>query len=562
MKAILIILIIILMMFSSLEQLYKKFKIYRYIPNFDSYSEEVFFSYNCTLDFTDDGIYYVFDTASFYTWKNIPTDSESNSDNEIQIPNKYNETLKGEIKLFSNDLYYISLKTSNISVNFGSISIPIKIPKNIQNKIGKNNKDSEKRFYNYLDLIKDEIGENYINYIQDSLHSGYILFGEEDKIFKRNNNKRDIKTCKCSLPPDDDSENDFLNYWNCKINYFSVNNIKISSKYSISINGDIYAIFALSEEYIIAPKNTGEEIINHYKNLIGENNCFLETFKSNTKRMVCKKMNFAELPDFTITLEGEISLIALSFDLFKNRDENHIFFKILLNELDTKEYWYIGDPIIKNYNFLFNYTKEGNETITIVSSDKYNSFSIILTSIGASIITFIYFFFLLFARIRINILSKEKKKNQNEKIRRTTKKIKKIIRNQNDFDIPEGNIPIQNMIKNSNLLNEEDSRDSKVIEGKSNEEIELKIFKNGESDSNSISSSNIDNSSISKSFGNEKDFEKKIQKLKEKNDGKLNSNEYEMEDLNNINNFNSSDEGECEMIGEDEGSLPPLNKVK
>ena len=68
------------------------------------------------------------------------------------------------------------------------------------------------------------------------------------------------------------------------------------------------------------------------------------------------------------------------------------------------------------------------------------------------------------------------------------------------------------MIKNSNLLNEEDSRDSKVIEGKSNEEIELKIFKNGESDSNSISSSNIDNSSISKIFGNEKDFEKKIQK--------------------------------------------------
>ena len=50
-------------------------------------------------------------------------------------------------------------------------------------------------------------------------------------------------------------------------------------------------------------------------------------------------------------------------------------------------------------------------------------------------------------------------------------------------------------------------------ENKSNEEIELKIFKNGESDSNSISSSNIDNSSISKSFGNEKDFEKKIQKF-------------------------------------------------
>ena len=74
--------------------------------------------------------------------------------------------------------------------------------------------------------------------------------------------------------------------------------------------------------------------------------------------MTCKKMNFAELPDFTITLEGEISLIALSFDLFKNRNETHAYFKILLNELDTKEYWYIGEPIVKNYNFLFDYTKE------------------------------------------------------------------------------------------------------------------------------------------------------------------------------------------------------------
>ena len=294
----------------------------------------------------------------------------------------------------------------------------------------------------------------------------------------------------------------------------------------------------------------------------------MENFRSNTKMkiMTCKKMNFAELPDFTITLEGEISLIALSFDLFKNKNETHIYFKILLNELDTKEYWYIGDPIIKNYNFLFDYTKQGEEKITIVSSDKYNSFSIIIATIGASIITFIYFCFLLFARIRINILSKEKKKNQNEKVRRTTKKIKKIIRNQNDFDIPEGNIPIQNMIKNSNLLNEESFEESKNSEEKSNKQLELKIFKSEElnkSDSNSVSSSNIDNSRISKNFGNEKDLEKKIQKLKEKSDGIYkNSNEYEMQDLSNVNNFNSSDEGECEMIGEDEGSLPPLNKAK
>ena len=51
------------------------------------------------------------------------------------------------------------------------------------------------------------------------------------------------------------TQNEFLNYWNCKIISFSVDNIKNSSFYSI--NGDIYAIFALAEEYIIAPSEDG-----------------------------------------------------------------------------------------------------------------------------------------------------------------------------------------------------------------------------------------------------------------------------------------------------------------
>ena len=532
-----------------IDKLQKKIIINRYIPDFNPSSEEKFYPYNFSSDDFIDGGIYVFDTASLYTWKNNISVNNSDSENEISITTKDNVLIKGNLKLNSENLIWTSLNTEKYPDNFGSISIAKSIPESIKNKYDEKFNDA---FYNYLDLIKDEINQNYINYVQTSINTGYILLGEKDDIFDKSKNYRDIKTCKCYKPTDNYSQNEFLNYWNCKITSFQIDNIKISSLYSRSIDGDIYAIFALSEEYIIAPKKTGEEIIKYYKNLIGNKKCSLENYNSDTKIMICKKFNYAELPDFTITLEGEISLIALSFDLFKNKNETHIYFKILLNELNTKEYWFLGDPIIKNYNFLFDFNKKEEEFISIVSSDKYNSLSFTLTSIGASVITFIYFAFLLFARIKINMLSKNKKKNQNEKVRTKTKNIKRIIRNQNDFEIPEGNIPIQNMIKSSNLINEEDSEELK----KDEEVIHDDNEKSDRSEDNN-SSNSLNSDSFFKNIEKEDNLEKKINELK-KNPN--NSNEFEMQDLNNLNIYSSDDE-ECEKIGE-EGSLPPLNQSK
>ena len=525
----------------------------------------MFFPYNCSssdFDFIDGSKErkreYVFDTSSFYSWINNPSDSESDSGNEISIKTKYNEVIKGKVNLNKANLPWISISTNEYANNFGTICIPISIPNHIKDEIDENIEITGSKIYNYLDYIKDKISQNYINYIQTSINTGYILFGEKDAIFDENKNDKDIKTCKCSLPTDNDVQNDFLNYWNCKISSFSIDNIIQSSLYSKSINGDIYAIFSLSEEYIIAPKKTGEEIINYYKNLIGKKKCAMEKFKTYFKRMACLKFNFAELPDFTITLEGEISLNAFSFDLFKNKNETHVYFKIILNDLDTKEYWYIGDPIVKNYNFLFDYNKPGEEKIFIVASNKYDSFSILITSGVAALIILIYFSKLLYARIKINILSKNKKKHQNEKVRKTTKKIKKIIRNQNDFDIPEGNIPIRNIIKNTNLINDEDLEELKNEEENEINNENCQLNKEKLSEVHKKSNSIEDNSSISRSFRSEKEFEKKIGQLNKNN----NSNEYEMEYLNEGNNLVFSDEEECEMIGEDEGSLPPVNQSK
>jgi hypothetical protein len=278
-------------------------------------------------------------------------------------------------------------------------------------------------------------------------------------------------------------------------------------------------------------------------------------------------------------------LIALSYDLFKNKDENHVYFKILLNERNTKEYWYLGDPIIKNYNFLFDYNTPGEENITIVPSDKYESFSIIITFCSASFIILLFFGFLIFARIRISILSKEKNKIRNARTKTTTRKIKKIIRSQNDFEIPEGNIPIQNEMKNSNTLYSDDDNEEEQSESEndsekgsdSNDEKEANNnnsnMKNKSEDNsddkknkNSESDSNIENS-ISNSLGSESKSDKNNKALKEKekekenesNSNKANNTgEFNSNDLYSINNINS-DEEECDLIGEEEGSLPPLN---
>ena len=75
------------------------------------------------------------------------------------ITGKYNEKIEGEIKLFSNHLNYISLKTSKSSKKYVSISIPIGIPTHIKNEIEENFEGGKN---NYLDLIKDEINQNYI----------------------------------------------------------------------------------------------------------------------------------------------------------------------------------------------------------------------------------------------------------------------------------------------------------------------------------------------------------------------------------------------------------------
>ena len=518
-------------------------------------SEEIFSPYKFSSLIFGEGNY-TFDTASFYSWKN------NRSINDIgtytDYINKKNENINGTMKVNELNLKYIELNSGNYKDNYGAICIPKSIPERIKESYNSNYNinQSDNIKYSYLDLVNTELNddEKYINYIQDSINEGKITFGKKNDIFDSEKNNKIIKTCSCVSPPDTEEENEFLNFWNCKIDTFYVNNIKMPSSYSISLNGEIYAIFAIDEEYIIAPNITGTEIINYYKKLIDNNygvTCELQNFVNDTKIMLCKKFNFAELPDFNIILDGEIYLIALSFDLFKEKNDSHIYFKILLNGDNTKEYWYLGDPIIKHYNLLFDYTQTGKETVTIVQSDKYESMIIILFFCVSSFITLLFYIVLIIIRVRK--INQESIDFQDKSPRKEKIKIQRMIKNQNDFEIPEENATCDNMSKN-NFFTEEKKVKNDL------EDIEEEKF---------VERYNINND-LSEDFSdNYKTKKKKRQREKEKeketeikNQTKeIKKKDVEIEMINMAEKEFFSDE-EDDLNVDDEGGIQPLNHRK
>jgi Fe2+ or Zn2+ uptake regulation protein len=265
--------------------------------------------------------------------------------------------------------------------------------------------------------------------------------------------------------------------------------------------------------------------------------------------MLCKKFNFAELPDLKIILDGEIYLIALSFDLFKEKNDSHVYFKILLNGDNTKEYWYLGDPIIKHYNLLFDYTQTGKETITIVQSDKYESLIIILFFCVSSFITLLFYLVLIIIRVRK--INQDAIDFQDNSPRKEEIKIQRMIKNQNDFEIPDENATYDNMSKNNF------STDEKKVKNNL-EDIEEETFVERYNINNDLSVDFSDNSITKKKKRGkniEKEDEIKYQTKKRK------KNDIEIEMINMTEKGISSDE-EDDLNIDDEGGIQPLNHRK
>ena len=132
-----------------------------------------------------------------------------------------------------------------------------------------------------------------------------------------------------------------------------------------------------------------------------------------------------------------------------------------------------------------------------------------------------------------------------------------MIKNQNDFEIPEENITCENMSKN-NFFTEE----KKIENNKEDIEEEENIV--DRYNINNISSNISDNiSDIYKTKKKEKEKEKETKKIyktkKKKNKNK--NKEIEMENMTKKDIFSDEDE-ESDLNADDEGGIQPLNQRK
>ena len=205
-----------------------------------------------------------------------------------------------------------------------------------------NSFDARFSFVHYLKMNgminKLIFGHEYI----DRIH-GNIYFGEEPKSMKGGYFK-----CK---------SNNFISYmnkWNCQIlsMYFS--------------NGANYttlgstAAFDTGYSYIKGPLNQVEIILNKIKEVGGDKceNIYQQIDDENRfMRTLCtidiKKSSF---PDISFDIVG-FKMTLLKGDLFRkitNKDGEKKYEVIIIGD-STYDYWNFGEPILKNYNMVFNY---------------------------------------------------------------------------------------------------------------------------------------------------------------------------------------------------------------
>lgn len=340
-----------------------------------------------------------------FTSKEIKLKKTSNDNNEYN-PYVFNFTLNDDnnntlIKypsIFDTTQLHILVKDENLMDNISEIQENIIIKnttfyyyKTNYNKnlilnngyygiIGLSNKTKDEKFsYSntslYLQIIEKEEEDNknfkkYVNFIQNE-NEASMIFGSIDSIFEKSN----PRTCKCVNA-----------YWSCKINYLKIGSNKID------ISTSQHGIFSISEENILAPKAGGDKIIDYYNNKIKE--LFGIVCNKTGKQIVymrCDYFNYEDLPDLSFVMESGFSIMALSIDLFKILKNFTLEFKIKYkNDSEDSNIWYLGEPVVKNYNFLLNYTDKSNVKLLIIPSSLNGFILIIVACVGGFLFLFIF----------------------------------------------------------------------------------------------------------------------------------------------------------------------------
>ena len=329
------------------------------------------------------------DTTTNYTWFYNLNIDETEKKEQISITLKDNSKIEGQLIKYKNISNNMTLEFINSSHVLGNNTLGV---------IGIGRQLLNNTFFEYLNFnnkSKDE--ENIILLIYSETQKKLQFYGQRNDIFTKTLNK----TCNCSNESDKLKE-----LWNCKIKSFSINISEIKIE-------DEYIAFSTLYKDIIASSKTGKIILNDYLRIInsryGEKRC--ELFEENNFiKMRCQKLEeFEGIPDFSlITKDNSIKLTAIIDDLFQKYNSTIQEFKIIYPK-NEDNIWYIGEPIIKNYNLLFNF--DNNGSIIIIESLSFGLFLVYIGFIIGFLILVIFLFMLYKARkkgdeISISLINK------------------------------------------------------------------------------------------------------------------------------------------------------------
>ena len=460
----------------------KEFKLKKLSHENNEYNPYVF---NFTLN-NDTIIKYpsIFNTSQPYT---LLYDENKTSDRE--------ECIKIENNQFC---YFKTDNSDEVKGYYGIIGIS-NIRKEAHQKYNKNHS-----YYSYLSsLEKEEENEkvyDYINFVQSENDEAVMLFGSLHSHFKNSNSR----TCQCGNK-----------FWSCNVSSLKIGANEI---YRTTSGNDV-AIFSISEEYIILPKYVGNITLDYYKNKIKQLfdvDCYLGN-DTLTNLTCVKYFNYEDLPDLSFVMKDGINILALSIDLFKILKNYSLVLKIKYSNSSEASDWYLGEPVIKNYNFLLNYTKENDAYLFITPSSLNGFILIIVACVGGFLFLFIFLTI-------IYCVSKNDKKMEK---RRSYFSNWHFGKKNSDIFFSAKNSDIQEKVEEKE---EEEDEKSESSENKSNKS-DNKSGSKSDSDSKSGGKSNSDSKSSSSS-----DSENEKKNVEEK---KLDDDE-ENQILNIENNVNNN----------------------
>ena len=422
------------------------------------------------------------------------------------------------------------LKYEDKTITINNKTFKYKTTKNITNYngiIGLANKEKDQvavnNDYSYLHMLEAE-EENitkFINFIQSDEYNAVMIFGDIDSRFNQSNWSK----CKCSEI-----------YWGCQISSVKIGG---SELYTPTSGKEEFGIISISEEYIIAPKEPGDIIMTKYKNKIKDifdiecitiqNNDYNDSKKSMV-HLSCDYFNYEYLPDLSFIMEGGVGIMAISIDLFKITKNHTLEFKIIYNnETNDNSKWYLGEPVVKNYNFILNYTNKDNIELIIIPAS-LNGFILIIVACLGGFVFLLIFITCIYCINKNNqedniVINKYNRYNNEKiyqainsidlKIQEKEDEIKKNEENEKDINkydrkIYSVKIEKDNFIQNNNINNiiintNEEHDDDEIITSKDNYMETSSLINNNDrnnnlrinenkNDNDNINNNNIDNS--------------------------------------------------------------------